>query len=443
MPPRLASDQQLRDALEEVFRAARGAVCATAEEAVAAMNAAFRGEGRAHMSDGIVFGIDPSMEEARRRAVRRATELLGPVVGHEKDVASALWKDIAEHVRESDEPERDRVTRFSSKLDELRQIVRDCVIPNRLVMPAAEIEKLTIGPVSAVRGAAMAEFINEEAAGPRWTAAVGEQGFEVGANDTLILNVPDPCWHVKLTASKENLNEQVAWLIGIAVSLLRICCGHTVGYRAPNVGDVEPHPVSHYQDPGMIVLQGRNASVDSGRSVSFYEVGSEAAAICESEEFRDVASQLFAFSENSLAERVSRGLGWLARGRQSNDRSDRFIFFFTAIETILSGQSGSDPVVATVSRSAASILSDDPLERIKIAKDMRDLYAKRSALVHRGLRGVSRGDVNRLQVIAESLFWRVVDRIDLRRTYADFDSSLMESGFGTEWQTDRLSWINY
>jgi hypothetical protein len=35
-----------------------------------------------------------------------------------------------------------------------------------------------------------------------------------------------------------------------------------------------------------------------------------------------------------LAERVGQGLGWLTRGRQAEDRAERLLYFFTAIEAL-------------------------------------------------------------------------------------------------------------
>jgi hypothetical protein len=41
---------------------------------------------------------------------------------------------------------------------------------------------------------------------------------------------------------------------------------------------------------------------------------------------------------------VGQGLGWLSRGRQAESRTERFLFFFTALEALLSSDDKGDPV---------------------------------------------------------------------------------------------------
>ena len=54
----------------------------------------------------------------------------------------------------------------------------------------------------------------------------------------------------------------------------------------------------------------------------------------------------------------------MTRGRQARDRSERLLFFFTAIEALLSGDDKTAPVTQTIARRAATILVDDPTHRL-------------------------------------------------------------------------------
>ena len=137
--------------------------------------------------------------------------------------------------------------------------------------------------------------------------------------------------------------------------------------------------------------------------------------------------------EKSLAERFSQGLGWLTRGRQAKDRAERLLYFFTAIESLLSNDDKTAPVVQNIARQAAVILTNDAPVRAAVASDLKKLYALRSALVHTGSRAVLSTNANDAEILAELLFSRVLSEIDLKQSHAKFIEGLSKASYGQPW----------
>jgi hypothetical protein len=166
---------------------------------------------------------------------------------------------------------------------------------------------------------------------------------------------------------------------------------------------------------------------------ALYEVNKKLeAAICQPS-FIVRAKLVFDPPKGTLAERVSQGLGWLTRGRQSHDRAERLLYNFTAIEALLSSNDKSAPVTQTIARNAAAILTEDVAARAKTAKDIIKLYEFRSSIVHAGSRPVAWTHANVAQNLAEDLFWRVLPSADLSLKYQDFIDQLSFASYGSPW----------
>ena len=82
--------------------------------------------------------------------------------------------------------------------------------------------------------------------------------------------------------------------------------------------------------------------------------------------------------------------GWMTRGRHAEDRAERFLFFYTAIETLVSTTDKSAPVIQTIARNAASIITDKPeifhrfieeIENSQISDIAQDLVLHRFSLI--------------------------------------------------------------
>jgi len=220
----------------------------------------------------------------------------------------------------------------------------------------------------------------------------------------------------------------------LAVSFLRLHYKHE-GPLFPAYGDVEPHPLrqSPIENVG-VKFRGSTVSLGGAKVPPAYEVDQEIEAITLDATFRAKADLIFDPLPKSLAERVSQGLGWLTRGRQSEDRAERLLYFFTAIEALLSSDDKSAPVVQTIARHAAVVLSDDIVERIEVSGQLGKLYALRSALVHAGNRSVLWNSANLTQYLAERMFRCVLQKADLRSPHASFNEELKRASYGSPWR---------
>jgi hypothetical protein len=154
-----------------------------------------------------------------------------------------------------------------------------------------------------------------------------------------------------------------------------------------------------------------------------------------------VAATIFGAKKDSVGERVFRSLGWLSRGRQASDRSERFLLFFTGLEALLSADDKSAPIIQTIARHAATLMTEDQSARIRNATIVKKLYENRSALVHAGARKTSQRDANTVEHILMSCLWRVLDGVELTSKYGIFQEELGRCSFGLPFNDGRLGWL--
>ena len=242
-------------------------------------------------------------------------------------------------------------------------------------------------------------------------------------------------WFISVNAAEGNVVEEASWLVDVALSLLRLSYPDERCDFSPYLGAVEAMPFTKPIIAGNqgVTLSENGISLGGGSPPGIYIIDDRVLEITEGEQFKAYAKAIFSPSKGSLAERFSQGLGWLTRGRQASDRAERFLFFFTAIESLLSSDSKSAPVVQTIARYASAILHDEPDERIKMSKNIKSLYAVRSKLVHAGERDVLKFQANSVQMIAEELYARVLRSFDLNAQFQSFQDSLNKASYGLKW----------
>ena len=253
-------------------------------------------------------------------------------------------------------------------------------------------------------------------------------------DDTFVFSVTSLIWKVKVQATIKNALEEAKWYIDILLSLVRILIP-LHGY-IPEIGMVEPHPF-HYsgiQNQYLYTNDKGNFQFSGISTTPWYELDKQAIDILKSEKFQSIADTLFNPDSKSLAIRVGQGLGWLSRGRQSSDRSNRLLYFFTALESLLTANDKSEPVVQTISRHLSVILEQDPHNREIIYNSIKHLYSIRSDVVHAGKRDVLWNEVNKLQKIAEESFKIVLEHIDLKISQENFIKSLSRASHGIQWE---------
>jgi len=305
--------------------------------------------------------------------------------------------------------------------------------PNYLFCFENTIDELRIGPVKAMQTAVFSAKRKKE--------HQDEDAFEIiPANEFSISFEPKQismwpiCWHVIVDASDENVEEEAKWLIDIAISYLRLTHRKKWTGLFPNPEEIEPHPFqkSDLRKETTRIINSTWTTAFT-KTPCWYEINSDVVKTTNDSLFIAQSKLIFNPPTKSVAERIRQGLGWMTRGRQAKDRSERFLYFFTAIESLLSGNDKATPVTQTISRHAAVLLTNNNYCREKYAEDIRLLYNRRSALIHRGDRDVIWTDVNKIQVISENIFHSVLNKLDIGIKHVDFQRDLSRASYGMEY----------
>ena len=290
------------------------------------------------------------------------------------------------------------------------------VAPNHIIEFAGDIRALTIGPVKAMYSEDFLKEFIEKVKYKYVDFEIGP-GFDFSiSGQNVVIQMPLICWSVNVTAAKANVEEEAAWQINIALTLLRLSYPEDRYHLSPYWNDVEDMPlVKSKHSTGGIIANSDGMSGGGITAPRIYVVDEKIKAMSEACRFKSQANAIFFSNQaKSLAKRFGQGLGWLTRGRQTEDRPERFLFFFTAIEALLSSDDKSAPVVQTIARYVSVVLSNDPAERSRAAKVVKKLYSKRSALVHAGQRNITWSDVMDVQALAESIIYtRVLNDCNL------------------------------
>lgn len=390
---------------------------------------------RFRLHKGVAFEISDEVLQAQNTFARQAIRKLGPIKGHAKVLDSALW----DFVVTLDE---DTLLDDAAVLNDALELIENtsasvCEFfrPCPLVRLPEGIDRIEIGRVSIDRTEArIEEFrkLNERfkfGIGVAWSFSIIVAGEEPG----IVTSLPPTLWSINLAAADPVREEEGLWLADVALSLMRLCVKYEdLGTMAPTVGKVEPHPFFPHdrQDHSFALKQDGGGQLGGMTAPNDYWLTSGAAQSLDRPEIKKKIEKVFNAKAKTIAERFYQGCGWLTRGRRSKDRSDRLLYFFTAIEALLSDSDKTSPVIQTIARHAAVLLSDDNERRQSIATDIKQLYGVRSALVHAGTRGAFDIDSNSAQQVAELLYSRVWNDIDLSITHQEFSSRLGRASYG-------------
>ena len=376
---------------------------------------------------------------ARREFTKFAASKLKAKYTHEKTIHKLCTDAGQDYVKlvanaDKDNPqgrEEAAMALIDSVLAEgLRKYVH--IEPNFLVRHAAP-DTLTLGRVRSMR----TEFANRTtplSKHKKIVLTLGNYPEQLFKNGVATIGMPTSIWLVDVSATKENVIEEAKWLIDIAISLMRLCSNQWQG-NFPSIGKVEPHPTypTDMSKPH-ITMEGQNAHTGALELPGWYEITSEIAAAFDDPIVKSRAALLFDPSDRSLAQRVAQGLGWMSRGRQASDRSERLLYFFTAFEALFTSNDKNDPVTQTISRFVSVIYTQNIATRVAVYDHIKGLYALRSSTIHEGRREVMWNDVNALQVYSEAIFWIVLNRCDLSMTQETFTASLRDASHGLPWK---------
>jgi hypothetical protein len=304
--------------------------------------------------------------------------------------------------------------------------------PNSRSVRIEDIREIKIGPV-AVRLTDDVDRDLEVKSGVRLTA---EQQDSLQVIDGKpFVGLTPIYWDIELQSKIGNLGVEARWHTYVFTSLIRL-----IGYPkftgpfSPNLGDVEASPTEKSRNKGSsVTIHDSGASFGGSWVPMHYVVGSSFVEHMKEQPYYPKLDILFDPPPNSVAERLQRGLGWMARGRISDDDTERLLFFFTAVEALLSDNDKSASVVQNISCRGAVILSNDVKKRIDIARLIQDLYGMRSDSVHRGTRRVHGYHARQVQNIVEAIHEAILEKSDIAKSSSDFHASLGRASFGLPW----------
>ena len=419
---------------------------------------------------GPLFGMDDDVAEKQKELVDKCIATLGVELGSDEEIEKLAW----EHVWKSySDPNSilditEITQQFFDDIIQYEQRRYGYLAPNYVIKFSEQVQKIVIGPVEVIKTEYLVAdqkivqrdktiwqriLVGEKI--PMEIQAGSKYGMSI-SNNRILLELPQSCWYIpvnSINAARRNVEEQAIWLINIAIGILRLCYPDSKRSSYPKLGDVEEMPLT---EPKKFWLGARlegkglvlNGSIETAKKSLFdvgistpvsssvnrilctYDVDDAVADITTEQGFKYRAQKIFYPAKNSLSERFGQGLGWLSRGRQTEDRAERFLFFFTAIEALLSSYDNNTPVVQTISRHASTILHTDAEKRWKFARHLRSLYKIRSALVHTGKRNISQAHTMEIQRIAEDIYKTVMERYPLDRKISEFQESLSRASYG-------------
>lgn len=378
---------------------------------------------------GGTIEITEGLVDSLSKLVSRVANLLGPKAGNEKTLREIAMGQAREAVTAGLSATAAEPKLIDALLEEGNAKFQ-FLAPNYLVSFPDDIQSIEIGRVRAMRTKDFAAELPESK-----IKVIQDKGFSIDFNSppNILVRTHPCCWVVTVDATKNNVEEEAKWLIDIAVSLLRLHYPNTTPLM-PKIGAVEPQPlVAPVAHEIGVALSDSVLSLGGFSMPGNYEVGPDILEVTEDAAFRKKAALIFNPKDKSLAARVAQGLGWLTRGRQAKDRSERLLYFFTAIESLLSGDDKSAPVVQNIARQAAVLLTDDNVMRAELATEIKKLYALRSSLVHAGSRGVLWNKANTTEQLAEAMFNRVLADADLSTNHAGFLHGLSKATYGLPW----------
>lgn len=424
-------DDELKRKAKLFFELARGSVVTDSAQLPELFS---RGDFK--MLGGLMFSINKGTSHSQSELIARCVKLIGSKAAHEKEIENIAWdcvlKSLEGEAASSDIAEI--ITVFVKALHEHIQRQYQYVSPNYIIRFQGAVTKLHIGPVEALLTSEYLPKLFEINKALAWSLG-SKFELTISVPGGVSFEFPPVIWRVSLQAAPGHIEEEATWLINIAISLLRLSYPTDKRYGLfPENGAREFHPINLTRmDKQGITFADSGISYGGTTVGRLYEIDSDVIASTEATVFIDRAKAIFTPTRKSLGERFGQGLGWLSRGRQSADRAEKFLFFFTAIEALLSSDDKTAPVVQTISRYVSVILQDDVKFRSQLAGRIKSLYAIRSGLVHAGTRNVSNSDVNIIQLVAESIYWVVMDRMELTTSFVVFHESLSEASYGLPW----------
>nr|WP_128081123.1 HEPN domain-containing protein [Acetobacter persici] len=363
--------------------------------------------------------------------IEKICKSLGPERAARQIVSKIIWDEVVNRYEENISYNLS-INRIEKEIQSIVDKSHRYIHPNYLVRLHPGILKMTLGPVSIVSIDALRNEFNLEHSGVRFVL----RGEERNNSNLGYFEASKFNWDISVYALPNNIKEEATWLAGIASSLLILTVEKNLGIQS--VCDNTGRPEASITAP---IIQEKFGAIIGKDMVSrenetlpvFYEISNKVHEYCSTDCYQNFINKIFFPIDKTVGAALRYSLGWLARGRQSESRTDRFMFFFTALESLLTVDDKTAPVVQNIARSAACILTDLPAQRADYAKKIKELYSIRSKLVHAGQRDMSREEGMKIESLVRDICRRVLQYVDPATKLQDFHKALHNSSYGTPW----------
>lgn len=421
---KLASDKEARKCAKEFITAAVQTIVSL-EDIKQSDNFYFP-----RIVKGKSFKPDFNSDLLLSNLVSHCVKKLGTKIGNEHDIRTVAWEVIAETYGE----DVDAVVKvLIDKIQEQSATEHLFIAPNCAVSLQDNVKQFEVGPVRIK----LSESLKGEHEKPddkmKWKINLGAPHMTSWGEKGIELTYPAHCWEVSISTSPSNVQEEAFWLINIALSCIRLYYPEDNNNFFPTLGKLETHPLllPVVIDPRIyITRKDRNTSFGKWVSPLLYVIDKNILGHFDKIDFKNLIKPIFNYKEGTVAERVAHGFGWMTKGRHTVDKTERFLFFYTAIEALVTSGDKNNPVTQTIARNAASIIDDRPKVRLTIAQDIIKSYGIRSSLVHGGRRNVSDSEAYMAQLVAETICKGVIKKIDLHTENDDYEKILKEASYG-------------
>jgi len=427
----IASDAKFKDQCAQFFALAMSRACAPRRRS--------RPGAGLFIMNNVFYDADDELRNAAKALVRACVVKLGPKFGNANELNTLIWSCNKQGLMDRATP-ADIANGFIEALKGLTRTEYIYVCGNHLIaIDSGTTKRITVGPLVEIVDNSKSPIgdIFDNRVDPGVDINVGGDYVRLGVSGRT-LSIPTICWKVSVNAALAHRKEEAEWLIDVAVSLIRLyhfdaLQTSSMGFF-PGLGKVEPMPcVRPDSESRHLYMTREDIFAGASSTPPRYHLDDAVISAMTSSNFIATAEVVFRPPPGSLAERFGQGLGWLTRGRQSEDRAQRILFVFTALEAILSSDDKTSPVIQNIARSAAVILSNDVAVRAEVAKNIKDLYAYRSGVVHSGKRGVTGVSVNTAQELIESVFVKVLQSGQLSQSFQKFLADVSRCTYGLPW----------
>jgi len=387
------------------------------------------------ISGSVYVSGSPELTKAREECkaqIFKATGF-GPSLISETEIDNLLNRTAAKQCASG----KDETSTFLEEITKSCRNEVDCILPNYIIYLDQEISSYAIGPVTIIRTDSIRQKFSKLDRVKIDFKSEPSGGLQVDGSMTL--SYPEHSFVVRLQCSPNRRVSLAHWYVDIGSSLLRIFARGAGIFNAlsPHIGDRDPSPFNF--DDGMsshVVVNVNDDGISYGGWTAgrYYLITNKLVNTFTDKQFESIANKVFFPAKNSVADRLHRALGWLAKGRQSQELATRFLFFFTALESLLTTNNPGTPVTETISRNVATMISDMD-HRFSTYNILKDLYSARSKTVHSGNREIPESSCNMLQNIVEMTCYVALTKA-IDKNESKFLAELTEAGFGSPWPRD-------